>query len=95
MNWSSNSFPGDSANQPIDRMGFDMIRAIVGARQAACPTVRALHDGSDAAGQDMGQDHEAAMALLAGRRNAKVNGGAFARLDFADRSFPNRDERHG
>lgn len=95
MNCTSNSFPGDSANQPIDRMGFDMIRAIVGARQAACATVRALHRGSDAVTPDDSQDHYAAMALLAGRRNAKVNGGAFAQFDFADRSFPNRDERHG
>ena len=95
MNWTSNPFPGDSAKLPIDRMGFDMIRAIVGARQATCPTVRALQGGGDAATRDDTQDHDAAIALLAGRRTAKVNGGAFARLESADRSFPNRDERHG
>ncbi len=95
MNWTSNPFPGDSANQPIDRMGFDMIRAIVGARQAACPTVRALQGGTDPAARDTGHEHDAAIALLAGRRTEKVNSGAFAHLDSADRSFPNRDERHG
>jgi hypothetical protein len=95
MNWTSTPFPGDSAIQPIDHMGFDMIRAIVGARQAACATVRALHGEVDAAAVDTGQEHDAAIALLAGRRTTKVNGGAFARIDSADRSFPNRDECHG
>ncbi|MFM6854948.1 MAG: hypothetical protein ACKOUM_12800, partial [Sphingopyxis sp.] len=42
MEWLSPSITGDSAPRALDRVGFDMIRAMVSARQSASVTVRAL-----------------------------------------------------
>ena len=40
MKWNNQTTATDSERQPIERIGFDMLRAIVTTRQALSPTAR-------------------------------------------------------
>ncbi len=95
MNWLSPPPQSDSSSQPIDRIGFDMIRAIVGARQSACATVQALRASAEPLPSEGADHRDARMAMLAGRNQTIVNGGAFASAAAADGTCPKGDECHG
>lgn len=74
----------DPGVQPVEQVGFDMLRTLVAARQASSPTVRALQNAR--ACNDTGDTvRPASMALFTGRRQdvSHVNGGSFANR-FAD-----------
>ena len=90
---------GDSATHSVERVGFDVLRAIVSARQAGSATVRALSqaqsvaapNGTPSAAQD------ASMALLSGRKDhgGAMMGGAFAPHFAGDHPFAKQGESHG
>ena len=42
MEWTNPHEHGDHAPMPLERPGFDLLRAMIAARQTATPTVRAL-----------------------------------------------------
>jgi hypothetical protein len=69
MQWLTPEQSDSTIAQPVQRIGFDIIRAMVAARTAANPTVAALRQA--AVGQDgrtAGQPGgPATMALLTGR----------------------------
>lgn len=44
MDWTKPNANGDSARQPIDRIDYDVLRALLRARQDASPTVRMLQN---------------------------------------------------
>lgn len=87
MQWLTPEQSDSSVAQPVQRIGFDIIRAMVAARAAANPTVAALrqaavgHDGRTVV-QPGGP---ATMALLNGRHrpadhSADAGAGAFFAL---------------
>lgn len=47
MEWNPASRNGDSPAEPVDRIAFDLLRTIVGARQAAMPTVQIVAGRAD------------------------------------------------
>ena len=84
MEWLSPPNQSDSLARPVERVDFDMIRAIIGARQSASATALAVvaSDG-DAAVHDTAAPRESLMRvmhLLAGRTrsDAGPTRGAFA-----------------
>jgi len=86
----------DSLTQPLRLLGFDMLRALVSARQAACPTVQALTHAVASPAHASGEHQMHAMVLLSGRAAAIAASGtgAFADHDFGGRTFANKGESH-
>ncbi len=64
MNMESFKSGDEVEAQPLDRLSFDLLRALLEARQGASPTVRAL---SAARLRGGGVAAETSMALLSGR----------------------------
>ena len=82
MEWFSPQ-TADGAGDPLDQMDFGMVRAIIGARQAASPTCRALVPAGDSETRASGSASEA-MRLLAGqgRLVSQISvGGKFAPVE--------------
>ena len=86
----------DSRSQPLSHLGFDMLRALVSARQAACPTVQALAQALSSSPPPQDQAITHSMALLSGRMpGALATGtGAFANHSFVGETFANKGESH-
>jgi hypothetical protein len=95
MQWISDTRFNDSPAQPIDRIGFDVVRAIVGARQAVCPTVQALQAVTLDTPAHSDPTPDATIALLAGRCTVAVKGGSFASAQPGDRSCTGENQYHG
>ena len=91
----------DSGARPVERVGFDMLRAMVCARQAGTATVRALtaaHAIHGAASDHGVTDTKTTtLALLNGRRTAgnTLMGGAFADHVVCGHPVGNEGELHG
>lgn len=99
--------PGqDSGARAVERVGFDMLRAILAARQAGSATVRALSAAQAPAHDLPGHDPQTTtMALLSGRRStaesgqypdrATTMGGAFSVRCASGHPVGNEGELHG
>lgn len=79
MEWLSPPNQSDSLARPVERVDFDMIRAIIGARQSASATARAAAAGDDGAVHADGGRHPESlggvMQLLAGRNADRHSSG--------------------
>ena len=87
MNLAIHTSTQDSGTRPVERLGFDMLRAIVAARRSASTTARALATAasrpSAASGGEPGAGRHVSMDLLSGRAGHGHGpmGGAFADHD--------------
>lgn len=89
----------DSGMRSVEQIGFDMLRAIISARQAGSATVRALsgaHASADPQQVPTGSSGST-MALLTSRsaRSGPLMGGAFANHCAGDHPFGQQGESHG
>ena len=69
---------GDSTLSPIERIGFDMIRAIVTMRQSSSATAKAIASSEASPATDAISAPIAAVDLLNGRRGQGDSGNAGA-----------------
>jgi hypothetical protein len=85
MQWSERDSTLDQGAQPVARIDFDVIRAIVGARQAASATCRANSRAIAAATGDHGMHDKTIIGMFAGKdQNAAtaMSNGRFSATDF-------------
>ncbi len=67
MDWTKPDVNSDSARQPIDRIDYDVLRALLRARQDASPTVRMLQNAPVQAATPCPAIRTTVMGRLSGR----------------------------
>ena len=95
MNWQTLQNIDDSDVRPVERLSFDILRALLANRQATSPTVRALSEQPDVAAQT--DPAAARVRLLAGHvlpQNATEAAGTFFSRRNNDQTISSQGERH-
>ncbi len=95
MNWQTLQNIDDSDVRPVERLSFDILRALLANRQASSPTVRALSEQTNAVA--LADPAAARVRLLAGHalpQSAVEAAGTFFSHRGHDQAVSGQGERH-
>lgn len=97
MNWQTLQHPDDSDVRPVERLSFDILRALLANRQASSPTVRALSGQSASTNAAQSEPMTGRLQLLAGHTGSPAiaqAAGAFFSARGGDQPVLTQGERH-
>lgn len=97
MEWQSQLPAAEEMARPLDRIGFDMLRAIISSRQTMSPTVQALSSAPAPADLPENLRTVSALQILSGRHSPLTdqgNCGSFTAVKNCAQPFAEKGESH-